>query len=583
MIVASAGHVDHGKTSLVKQLTGVDTDRLAEEKKRGLSIDLGFAYRPHPQHPGHVLGFIDVPGHQRFINTMISGVSGIDLGMLVVAADDGIMPQTLEHLDVLRLLGIRECIGVITKTDRVEAGRVQAVQREVRALLEKNFGHCLALFPVSNMSGDGVAALQAWLDEKLLSLNTSHPEQLFRMTVDRVFSLKGVGLVVTGTILSGAIQREENIRLLPAGKSLRIRSLHAQDREVGEARQGQRCALNLAGDAGKDAIVKGDWLVGAGSGEPTQCFTASLDFLETPVALKHGMQVKLYMGAAHVAARLGLASSATGLVQVFTTAPVSCVRGDRFLLRDYSEQFLLGGGVVLDPWARRSNSFSPDYLGYLDALKGKDFTESLRKLAVDAGQVIDYERYRKAWNLGSEQARAQLDRAGLTDVLVFSGQYVLTAENWQAMLTAVHDRVIGWHQAHRDRPGMPLAELETDLPGGVDGRLLPAILSELQQRGLDGRSFTLANGIVSASGFAQEMPESVVKLWQQVEAILRSQGLEIPLVSELENRTRTRGREMNFLISHALKTGRLVRISPKRVGLPETLKVLAERVRELGA
>ncbi|MGY8791801.1 MAG: selenocysteine-specific translation elongation factor, partial [Pseudomonadales bacterium] len=247
MIIATAGHVDHGKTSLIKQLTGVETDRLDEEKRRGLSIDLGFAYRKPVSENDKVLGFIDVPGHQRFINTMISGVSGIDVGMLVVAADDGIMPQTLEHLDIMHLLGIQEFVGVITKTDRADPSRIETVAKEVAGLLEKYQNNAVEIFPVSNISGEGIEVLQSWLDQRLEVHKVKVPQGYFRLSIDRSFNLKGIGLVVTGTVMAGEISEGDTVRLLPQEIDLRIRGLHVQDEPATHAESGARCALNLSG------------------------------------------------------------------------------------------------------------------------------------------------------------------------------------------------------------------------------------------------------------------------------------------------------------------------------------------------
>lgn len=587
MIVATAGHVDHGKTALVKGLTGVNTDRLAEEQKRGLSIDLGFAYHAHPQVADRIIGFIDVPGHQRFINTMISGVSGIDLGMLVVAADDGIMPQTLEHLDILRLLGITECIGVISKIDRVDAGRIEEVTQSVATLLTNFQGKAPVLFPVSNTLGEGIPALQSWLEARLLAQPETAGEDIFRMTVDRVFTLRGVGLVVTGTILAGIVNREDSVRFLPGGKLARVRSLHAQDRHVDSARKGQRCAINLAGAIAQGDIGKGGWLVGADSGQATSCFTAAAGLLKSPVNLRHRMQVKLYIGACHVPAKLGLLESHPELVQVLTDHSVSCCRGDRFLLRDYSEQFLLGGGRVLDPWPAITRVFSPEQQHYLAALDQDDFAAALQDLLVKNKQVIDFDHFRCAWNLDRVTASTRLVQGNIQEQLAFpevnQQVYALSAEHWRAMQEAVLDSVSSWHQRHTDQPGMPIDNLAGATANAVDPRLLPALLALLQQDGFNGRRLAVTNGVISLAGFDQAMPEKTQKLWQKVEAILQQQGLEIPLLSELEKKTGVRGRDMNFLVSTALKSGRLVRISPKRVALPATLKALAGQVNALGA
>ncbi len=271
MIVGTAGHIDHGKTTLVRALTGVDTDRLKEEKARGISIELGYAYTPLAN--GDVLGFIDVPGHEKLVHTMAAGASGIDFGLLVVAADDGVMPQTREHLAILALLGVDRGAVVITKADRADAGRIEAVKDEIRALAAASFLQDAPLFVVAaGQPGDpGVAGLKTWLHAQAQTLAPRPASGLFRLAIDRAFTLAGHGTVVTGTVHDGMVRVGEDgadLRLMPAGRAVRVRSIHAQNRSSDTGAAGQRCALNLPG-VDKDDIARGDWVADA------RCFTPS--------------------------------------------------------------------------------------------------------------------------------------------------------------------------------------------------------------------------------------------------------------------------------------------------------------------
>ncbi len=259
MIVGTAGHIDHGKTSLVRALTGVDTDRLPEEKARGISIELGYAYAPLAN--GEVLGFVDVPGHEKFIHTMLAGAIGIDFALLVVAADDGVMAQTREHLNILTLLGVESGAIALTKIDAVEAERVGAVEEELRNLVTRTPFADAPIFAVSGRTGAGIDALRAFLERRAIEhLRYADDGQHFRLAVDRSFTLPGFGTVVTGTVHSGEVRVGAVVNIAPAGREVRVRSIHAQDRasEVGSA--GQRCALNLAGIA-RDEVARGDWIV----------------------------------------------------------------------------------------------------------------------------------------------------------------------------------------------------------------------------------------------------------------------------------------------------------------------------------
>ena len=291
MIVATAGHVDHGKTSLVKQLSGIDTDRLVEEKRRGLSINLGYAYERIAD--GVSIGYIDVPGHNRFINTMISGVSCIDMALLVVAADDGPMPQTIEHLEVLRLLGVTEFVLVITRIDRVEQSRVDEVIHGVREILAAD----CPVFPVSNIDGTGVAQLRGFLHKRAQHIGIKLDRGYFRLSIDRSFLLQGTGLVVTGTIISGRVVVGDRIRLMPGGLPVRVRGIHVQDEKAQSGRAGQRCALNITG-LDRQQIDRGDWLQASAIAQASDRIDVRLDILASlPFTIKHLSPVKLYIGA----------------------------------------------------------------------------------------------------------------------------------------------------------------------------------------------------------------------------------------------------------------------------------------------
>ena len=355
MIVATAGHVDHGKTSLVRNLTGVETDRLDEEKRRGLSIDLGYAYwRPDSE---TVVGFIDVPGHRRFINNMIAGISGIDLGMLVVAAYDGPMPQTREHLQVMNILGVEHYLLVISKCDRVDEQRLHEVCRETASLLPDK----TPLYKVSNQTGAGIDELRADLERLARNSTARETTENFRMAVDRAFNLQGQGLVLTGTVASGSVAIGETLLLQPHRKSLRVRAIHTQGAAAESGSAGERCALNVSGGIHKDDIERGDWIASKNCIDTTSRFDSRIHLLaDAPFPLKHLSEVKLHIGAKHIKARLILLHSddsrsarirpgESALAQLVTDRPILCCHGDRFLLRDHGETATLGGGIALDP------------------------------------------------------------------------------------------------------------------------------------------------------------------------------------------------------------------------------------------
>jgi len=359
MILATAGHIDHGKTALIRALTGVDADRLPEEKRRGLTIDLGFAYSTLPD--GTELGFVDVPGHERFLGNMLAGVLSIDRVLLVVAADDGPRPQTLEHLDILELIGIGEVTGVVTKIDRVERGRADAVAAETGALLAAAGFAQPAIFPVSSRTGEGIAALAGHLHKSARYRVAASPSGLFRMPIDRAFTLPGIGLVVTGTIAAGTVVSGNRLVLSPQGAPVRVRGLHGHNRPIEAAAIGERCAINLAGSFPEGGEPRrGDWILAAERHAPTTRLDLSLRvsrYAEAP--LRDGLPVHLHLGTTDTVARAAVLGSREiapgkgGFVQLDLEHPVGALCGDHAVLRDHAARHTLAGGRVVDPFAPR--------------------------------------------------------------------------------------------------------------------------------------------------------------------------------------------------------------------------------------
>jgi selenocysteine-specific elongation factor len=343
LIIGTAGHVDHGKTTLVKALTGVDTDRLKEEKLRGISIDLGFAYLPVAD--GIILGFVDVPGHERFVHTMVAGASGIDFALMVVAADDGVMPQTREHLAILDLLGIDRGLIAITKAELASEQRLAQVSSAVRAAASGSFLAQAEVIPLSAVTGRGIPTLLERLSAAARAATVQSADALFRLDIDRVFTLHGIGLVVTGTVVSGSVHTGERVLISPSGLEARVRSLHAQGRPMEVGRVGDRCALNLSGDGvSKDAIHRGDVAMAPELHAPTSRIDARLRLLESESGAldRRRFAVRLHHGAAEVGARvvwLGderLVPGGSADVQLVLDRPIAAAVPDRFVLRDAS-------------------------------------------------------------------------------------------------------------------------------------------------------------------------------------------------------------------------------------------------------
>jgi len=406
MIVGTAGHIDHGKTTLVRALTGVDTDRLPEEKKRGISIELGYAFLDAPD--GSRIGFIDVPGHERLVHTMLAGASGIDFALLLVAADDGVMPQTREHLAVLSLLGIAQGAVVITKCDRATPERLAAVRAELADLLAGSSLSEAPVLEVSAPTGKGLDGLRGLLFAAARAQQRSNGEgEAFRLAIDRAFSLDGVGTVVTGTVHAGQIRVGDEVSLTPdsRGQRWRVRSLHAQNQSVTQAHSGQRCAVGLVGLA-KDEVGRGQWLAAPAAALATERFDARLRLWPAEAkALRSGTPVHVHLGARSVLGSVAilegdvLQPGAEAWVQLVLREAIGAWRGDRIVLRDASASRTIAGGVVLDPFAPSRYRRTPERLAELAALQQPDAAARLQALLAAAPQGLDLRRFARAEGL----------------------------------------------------------------------------------------------------------------------------------------------------------------------------------------
>ena len=572
MIIATAGHVDHGKTSLIRLLTGVETDTLAEEQARGLSINLGYAYLPRPQ--ASPLGFIDVPGHQRFINTMISGISGIDMGLLVVAADDGPMPQTLEHLDVLEILGVEQLTVVISKTDRVDQARLAEVEQQLASLLtHRNWPETL-IFPVSNANGNGVAELKDFLLLQEENKRRSRTEGGFRLSIDRCFNAKGSGLVVTGTASVGQVETGDKLLLLPSGKEVRVRGLRAHDQDVETAGAGQRVALNLSGKIEKSGIERGDWLVAPDCALSSARLDVSFTLLSSvPFPLKHLAPIKLHIGAKRVAGRMAIIESAERrlhpgdhcLAQLILEQPVSAILGERFLLRDQAENVILGGGSVLDSLGPKSGKSRPDRLVWLKAMQSGTANESLAYL-IAHDQLVDLDRFWAIRNYPAIPGDVSLPTK--TRQFESDGRHWLVSQTrWEQAGQLLQRIIDSWHRDKPQSPGIKMTELKPVMRQQIESSLAMAVLVSQVQAG----ELQLRDGHISRKGFKPRASSERQAHWQTFRQYLLGCQLQIPLLSEAFETTRIPEQALRQVVKEATKSGELHRLNDNRYALPEQL------------
>ncbi len=477
-IIGTAGHIDHGKTSLIKALTGEDTDRLKEEKERGISIDLGFAHLDLPD--GTQTGIVDVPGHERFIRNMLAGAHGIDLVLFTVAADDGVMPQTEEHLDIIHLLGVKLAIFLITKADLVPASRIQEVEEEIKILTLDTSLENSPIIPFSTVTGQGLDELRAEISRTLQNCKKPAPSGYFRLPVDRAFVLQGHGVVVTGTALNGEVRVGDHVRCLPGDQTFRVRSLQVHNRPVDAAGWGQRIALNLSG-LEKASITRGHVICHEKLTLTSDRFDA---FLEVrPAAgkgIKNHQRVRIHLGTAERLAKLILLDSKervepkeSAYCQITLAEPAMALRGDRFIVRDETAQRTLGGGVVIHPWAKRHKKGEAELQARLESLRSGDapaliegFIDESDDLALPLGPIHQF------LNLQEEQVRNPMDRMKTIRSFSAEGEKVYTTgKKWQNLKEKLLQVLQGFHASHPLAAGMDMEELRAKLPYAVPSRL----------------------------------------------------------------------------------------------------------------
>jgi len=461
MIVGTAGHIDHGKTSLVRALTGVDTDRLKEEKARGISIELGYAYTPLAD--GEVLGFIDVPGHERLVHTMVAGVGGIDYALLVVAADDGVMPQTREHVAILELLGITRGAVALTKIDLADDERIRAVKAQIDALLAPTAFSEAPLFPLAATApGDsGVAALRTHLHAAAANWPKRPEDGLFRLGVDRVFTLQGRGTVATGTARAGRTQVGDTLAVMPAGILVRVRSIHAQNRDTGVGRAGERCALNLVGIE-RTALTRGDWLADPRALVPSTRLDVQLRRLADDRVLPNRAPLHIHVGTSHRVAHVvclegnQLNAGANARVQLVFDAPMCASPGDAFIARDAQALHTLGGGTVIDPCAPARRRRSPERLARLDSICRLLAGEGVEPLLRNAPQGIEMRELVRLCGRAPEK----IALPARTRIVDASGdRFVFIESQWSALCERALGALRTFHAQQPDEPGIDRGRL----------------------------------------------------------------------------------------------------------------------------
>ncbi|QIF27275.1 selenocysteine-specific translation elongation factor [Enterobacter hormaechei] len=560
MIIATAGHVDHGKTTLLQAITGVNADRLPEEKKRGMTIDLGYAYWPQPD--GRVLGFIDVPGHEKFLSNMLAGVGGIDHALLVVACDDGVMAQTREHLAILQLTGNPQLTVALTKADRVEEARIDEVRQEVLAALSEYGFKDVALFVTVATEGRGIDALRNHLQQIPSREQASHHR--FRLAIDRAFTVKGAGLVVTGTALSGEVNVGDTLWLTGVNKPMRVRGLHAQNQPVEQAHTGQRIALNIAGDAEKDQLNRGDWLLADAPPEPSERIIVSL---QTHTPLTQWQPLHIHHAASHITGRVSLLEN--DLAELVFDSPLWLANNDRLVLRDISARETLAGArvVMLDP--PRRGKRKPEYLQWLAALAQTRDDKSALDIHLERG-AVDLAAFAWARQLSGEGLRLLTQEPGF----IQAGNSLLNAPvaaRWQRKVLST---LATYHEQHQDEPGPGRERLRRMALPMEDDALVLLLIENMRESGVIASHHGWLHLPEHKAGFTAEQDA----VWQKVAALF---GDEPWWVRDLARETNTDEQLMRQVLRHAAQQGMIVAIVKDRYYRNDRIVAFANLIREL--
>ena len=560
MIIATAGHVDHGKTTLLQAITGVNADRLPEEKKRGMTIDLGYAYWPQPD--GRVLGFIDVPGHEKFLSNMLAGVGGIDHALLVVACDDGVMAQTREHLAILQLTGNPQLTVALTKADRVEEARIDEVRQEVLAALSEYGFKDVALFVTVATEGRGIDALRNHLQQIPSREQASHHR--FRLAIDRAFTVKGAGLVVTGTALSGEVNVGDTLWLTGVNKPMRVRGLHAQNQPVEQAHAGQRIALNIAGDAEKDQLNRGDWLLADAPPEPSERIIVSL---QTHTPLTQWQPLHIHHAASHITGRVSLLEN--DLAELVIDSPLWLADNDRLVLRDISARETLAGArvVMLDP--PRRGKRKPEYLQWLAALAQTRDDKSALDIHLERG-AVDLAAFAWARQLSGEGLRLLTQEPGF----IQAGNSLLNAPvaaRWQRKVLST---LATYHEQHQDEPGPGRERLRRMALPMEDDALVLLLIENMRESGVIASHHGWLHLPEHKAGFTAEQDA----VWQKVAALF---GDEPWWVRDLARETNTDEQLMRQVLRHAAQQGMIVAIVKDRYYRNDRIVAFANLIREL--
>jgi selenocysteine-specific elongation factor len=576
-IIGTAGHIDHGKTSLIKALTGQDTDRLKEEKERGISIDLGFAHLDLPD--GTAAGIVDVPGHERFIKNMLAGAHGIDLVLFTVAADDGVMPQTEEHLDIVHLLGIKMAIFAVTKADLVPPARIAEVEEEIDIL---TLGTKLENSPkiaVSAVTGQGIEELKKRITEIIKAGDKAAPKGYFRLPVDRAFVLQGHGVVVTGTALSGEVKVGEQVRCLPGDHLFRVRSLQVHGNSVDVAGWGQRVAANLTGPE-RASIERGQVICHEKLALTSDRFDAFVEVRPAAAkGLKNHQRVRIHMGAAERLAKIVLLGSKEKAepkeslhCQITLAQPLLALRGDHFIIRDETARRTLAGGIVIHPWARRHKRGEKALAARLEALHRGDtgeliesFLNESEAFALPVGAIHQF------LNVPEEDARQEAEKIKTLRAFNAEGQRLYSTEpKWQRVKETFLAALKAFHASHPLNPGMEMEELRGKLPFGLSPNVFRVVVEALAGE----KAIAKEENLLRLASHRVQLGGQEKNLMERIKKVLGEQPLAPPDLKEIEKQLGIGRGKLTEVVRLLERDGSVVRATSELYFLASSIEQL---------
>jgi selenocysteine-specific elongation factor len=579
IIVGTAGHIDHGKSTLVEALTGTHPDRLAEEKRRGITIDLGFAFL---EENGVRFGLVDVPGHERFVSNMLAGAAGIDVLLLVIAVDESIKPQTREHFDICRLLGVKRGVVALTKSDMVDGDTLELVRMEAEEFLRGSFLEKAPLVPVSAKTGAGLGELKKALCEAAANASAKDSARYFRLPIDRAFAMKGFGSVVTGTLISGSVAPGDEVELFPAGERLRVRGVQSGGKAVERAMPGQRTAVNLAGIE-HTALKRGMVLATPGKFRKTRRIDVRLELLPSARKMKQGARVHFHAGTAETIAEVffhgskELPPGGSVLANLKLQDELLVLPEDRFIVRQFSPVVTIGGGAVLDPLARRPMLRDTGRSAFLETLERANHEEILAAMTDRTLLGLGYEEIvaRTGW-MEKEIQGALKKLQGTARVRIVSNEplMLVSGKLFEDVGKKIADKVERFQKENPLLPGISREDLRASLGKRVRSETFRAALEELvAQKKLDA-----PGELVKKAGSEIALLPEEAKAKEQIEAAFASAGLAVPTVKEVLTKLTVESKRAEKLLHILLREKNLVRVSPELVFHRQALGQLKEQL-----